>query len=298
MSLMKKIITLSTFLLAIAGSAEANLNIVATLPDCAALAREIAGDRATVSCLAQGTEDPHFVNPKPSFTRELNRADLLIDGGADLEIGWLPPLVAGARNPAILPGGKGRISASAGIRLLDVPEGRIDRSQGDVHAAGNPHFLLDPLRGKVAAQNIAAAMARLDPENAQAYEENLKQFVARLDGKLREWNAIMMPHKGTAIVTYHSTFNYFAERYGLNVVGQLEPKPGVPPSPGHVKELVPLARSAGIRLVVIGSFRSRRMADFLSEQAGATTLALPIMPTKDYIGWIDRLVSDFNENLK
>lgn len=284
-------------------AAQAKLNIVVTLPDCAALVREIVGDKATVTTLAQGAEDPHFVTPRPSYTRTLNKADLLIDGGAELEIGWLPPLVSGARNRNINPGGPGRVSASAGIRLQGVRTGPVDRSQGDVHAAGNPHFLLDPLRGKAVAQNLARAVMRLDAGNASVYQQNLDAFIGRLDKKLIEWHETMTAHKGSALVTYHSNFDYFAERYGLRVVGQLEPKPGLPPTPGHVRKLVPKAKAEKVKLVVIGSFRSRRLADFLAKQSGATTIALPIMPTEsggaqDYIGWIDRLVSEFDKALK
>jgi len=284
-------------------AAQAKLNIVVTLPDCAALVREIVGDKATVTTLAQGAEDSHFVTPRPSYTRTLNKADLLVDGGAELEIGWLPPLVSGARNRDINRGGSGRVSAATGIRLLGVRTGPVDRSQGDVHAAGNPHFLLDPLRGKAVAQNLAKAVVRLDPKNASVYQENLDAFVARLDQKLIEWHKTMAAHKGKAIVTYHSNFDYFAERYGLKVAGQLEPKPGLPPTPGHVRKLVPKAKAEKVRLVVVGSFRPTRLADFLSKQSGATTLSLPIMPTEsgesqDYIGWIDRLVSEFDKALK
>ncbi len=301
MSYFKK--TLLLLGLACAHSAQAGLNIVATLPDCAAIAREISGDLAEVKCLAQGTEDPHFVTPRPSYSRVLNRADLLIVGGADLEIGWLPPLASGARNRDILPGGKGRFSASDGIRLIGVPTGPIDRSQGDIHAAGNPHFLLDPLRGKAVAQNLARALSRIDPKNAERYKANLEAFTSRLDAKLVEWHKIMTPHKGTAIVTYHSNFDYFAERYGLKVVGQLEPKPGLPPTPGHVRKLIPNAKAAGTRIVAIGSFRSRRMADFLAKGTGAKILSLPVMPTDTkptdgYIGWIDHLVGEFDRALK
>lgn len=289
--------------LACVHTAQARLNVVATLPDCAAIAREIAGSHADVKSLSQGTEDPHFVTPRPSYSRVLNRADLLIDGGAELEIGWLPPLVSGARNRDILPGAKGRFSAASGIRLLGVRTGRIDRSQGDVHAAGNPHFLLDPLRGKAVAQNIAKVMAQLDPGNADHYQANLAAFTKRLDAKLIEWSETMAPHKGTAIVTYHSNFDYFAERYGLKVVGQLEPKPGLPPTPGHVRRLIPAAKAAETRLIAIGSFRPRRLADFLAKGSGATVLSLPVMPTEskpthDYIGWIDHLVGQFHKALK
>lgn len=290
--------------LALAGAASAaELRVVATLPDCAAIAREIAGEKASVTCLAGGAEDPHFVSPRPSFTRTLNRADLLIVGGADLEIGWLPPLVSNARNRDILPGGVGRCNAASGIRLMNVPTGPIDRSQGHIHAAGNPHFLLDPLRGKAVAGRIAEALERRDPKNKAAYRANLADFHKRLDAKLIEWHETMSAHRGAAIVSYHSSFAYFADRYGLRVVGQLEPKPGVPPTPGHVRRLVPLAKDAKTRAVAIGAFRPKRMADQLAKQVGAKLLTLPVMPrnrgsAQGYIAWIDELVVAFDAALK
>ncbi|MFT5493992.1 MAG: zinc/manganese transport system substrate-binding protein [Limisphaerales bacterium] len=295
--------TLITALTLVNAASSAELRVVATLPDCAAIAREIVSDKASVTCLAGGAEDPHFVSPRPSYTRTLNRADLLIVGGADLEIGWLPPLVSNARNRDILPGGSGRFSAASGIRLLDVPSGPIDRSQGHIHAAGNPHFLLDPLRGKAVAGKIAAALARSDPKNKAVYQANLTAFHKRLDAKLIEWQKTMSAHQGAAIVTYHSTFDYFAERYGLRVVGQLEPKPGIPPTPGHIRRLVPLAKDAKTRVVAIGSFRPKRLADQLARQTGATVISLPVMPTDkgpahSYIGWIDQLVGAFDSALK
>lgn len=301
-----KLITLNTLIAALALASAANaaeFRVVATLPDCAAIAREIAGDKASITCLAGGAEDPHFVSPRPSYTRTLNRADLLIVGGADLEIGWLPPLVANARNRAILPGGAGRLNASSGIRLLDIPTGSVDRSQGHIHAAGNPHFLLDPLRGKAVAGKIAAALERLDPENKAAYRANLADFHTRLDAKLIEWQKTMDAHRGAAIVTYHGNFNYFADRYGLRVVGQLEPKPGVPPTPGHIRQLVPHAKEANARAVAMGSFRPKRLADQLAKQIGVNVLALPVMPAdrgpaQSYIGWIDHLVNAFDAALK
>ncbi|MDB4459150.1 metal ABC transporter substrate-binding protein [bacterium] len=280
----------------------AKLNVVATLPDSAAIARAIVGDVGTVTCLAQGSEDPHFVAPRPSYIRTLNRADVLIEGGADLEIGWLPPLVSGARNSKIRPGAKGRISTAKGLRLLDVSTGPIDRSAGHVHAAGNPHFLMDPLRGKVVAQNITIRLSRIDPSNASKYRSNLDKFVKRLDAKLKEWSERMSGHKGIAFVSYHKTFDYFAERYGLVVVGQLEPKPGVSPTPAHVKALVPKAKAESVKIVVIGSFRSRRMADYLAKLTEASVLVLPVMPMDDlsvdsYFNWIEAIVSAFDDSL-
>src|SRR6266436_3860108 len=172
----------------LAGAAEAKLNVVATVPDFGAIAQEIGGDKVKVTTIARGTEDQHFVDARPSFIRVLNQADVLLEGGAELEVGWLPPLVAGARNPKILSDAPGHVILSRGIRLLEVPTGPVDRSMGDVHPFGNPHFSIDPANGKNIASAIAETFSRLDSANAAYYEANLKKFNKRLDAKLAEWD--------------------------------------------------------------------------------------------------------------
>ncbi len=274
------------------GSARAKLNVVATTPDLGSIAEFVGGKEVEVTSLARGTEDPHFVDPKPSFIRVLNRADVLIEGGADLEIGWLPPLVNSARNRNILPGGKGRLAGSRGIELLEVPEGPIDRSQGDIHAAGNPHYLLDPSNAKIVANRIAELFSDLDAGNAARYRANAEAFNERIDGKLKEWSKSLDPYRGTRVVTYHKTYDYFAGRFGFVVLGQIEPKPGIEPSPSHIAQLVPEMKQAGAKLVWMEPNRPRRTAAQVAEGMGARVVILPILPganskTKDYLALID-----------
>src|SRR3954468_21675142 len=200
----------------------AQLRVVATTPDLAAVAKEIGGDRVTVVALAKPTEDPHFVDAKPSFIVTLNRADALIEGGAELELGWLPPLLENSRNAKISAGAPGRIVASEGIRLLEVPTS-FDRSKGDVHSLGNPHFMIDPVNVKIVARNIADHLAQVDPKSAATYRGNLTRFDAKLDSKFADWQKELAPYRGARIVTYHKDFVYLAQRFGLTIVDELEP---------------------------------------------------------------------------
>jgi ABC-type Zn uptake system ZnuABC Zn-binding protein ZnuA len=285
------------------GAAAPKLNVVATLPDLAAIAREIGGEHLQVASLAQGMEDPHFVDPKPSFVRVLNKADLLIEGGADLESGWLPPLVNSARNPRIRRGAPGNMLAAKGVRLLEAPAGGADRSQGDVHPYGNPHFLLDPRNSRIVASHLAEALSQLDPANAAAYQAGLKQFEERLAQKEVEWGKLLDPFRGTAVVTYHKSFDYFCDRFGFKLAGTIEPKPGIEPSPAHINALVPLARASGVKLVMIEPNRPRRTPERVAQAIGAKLLIVPLMPgghekAKDFFGWFDYNVSQIAAALK
>ncbi len=182
-------------------------------------------------------KDPHFVDARPSFVVSLRNADVLIDGGAELELGWLPPLLQNARNPKIEIDKPGRVQASQGIRLMNVPT-NVTRAAGDVHALGNPHFAADPIIAKAIAQHIAQSFSALDPANAAFYEANYKRFEATINSKLQEWGAAMSPFKGQRVVAYHDSWPYFAHRFGVNIDIFLEPKPGIPPSPSHLTEVI------------------------------------------------------------
>lgn len=258
-----------------AASAEARLNVVATLPDFGSIAEEIGGDKVKVMSLCKGTEDPHFVDAKPSFIRVLNQADVLVEGGAELEIGWLPPLVNNARNPKILADAPGHVILARGIRLLEVPTGPVDRSQGDVHAAGNPHYNLDPANGKPMAAALAETFSKLDPANAVYFQGNLEKFNARLEGKLAEWKMLMEPYRGMKVVTYHKSFNYLLERYGLVLAGTIEPKPGIEPSATHINALITQTKQAGVKLVILEPNRPRKTPQFVAAAIGARLVMLP-----------------------
>jgi len=255
----------------------AKLNVVASTPDLGSIAREVGGDRIEVTSLAKGTEDPHFVDAKPSFIRILNQADVLIEGGADLEVGWLPPLVLNARNPKIQLGQPGRIIAAEVIRLLEVPVGPLDRSLGDVHPFGNPHFTLDPVNGKLIARLMAERFCAIAPGDCEVFKANLKQFEDKVDARLAVWRKQMAPLRGTKVVSYHKSYSYLAERFGLRVVNTIEPKPGIPPSASHVQDLVAQMKAEGVALILVEPNRERKTPAFLAQETGAKVVLVPSM---------------------
>jgi zinc/manganese transport system substrate-binding protein len=278
-----------------AGSiAGAQLRVVATTPDLASVAREVAGDRANVVALAKATEDPHFVDAKPSFVVTLNRADALVEGGAELELGWLPPLLENSRNSKIAAGAPGHIVASEGIRLLEIPTS-FDRSKGDIHSLGNPHFMVDPVSAKIVARNIANHLGQIDPKNAATYNGNLAKFNSRIDAKLAEWERQLAPYRGAKIVTYHRDFIYLAQRFGLTIVDELEPKPGIAPSPAHLAQVIGKMRANNVKVILVQPFQNRKTAETVARQTGAAVLDTPQQPgaasnTNSYFDMMDNLV--------
>jgi zinc/manganese transport system substrate-binding protein len=274
--------------------AQSRLSVVATTPDLAALAQAIGGTAVDVKALAKPTEDPHFVDAKPSHIVTLNRAGVLIDGGAELELGWLPSLLESARNPKLAVGAPGRIVASDGIKMLEIPTA-FDRSKGDVHALGNPHFMLDPLNVKIIATHIADHFARVDPKSAALYQANLKAFNEKLDAKLIEWQRKLAPYKGAKIVTYHKDFPYLAERFGLEVVETLEPKPGIAPSPAHLAKVISSMRASKAHVILVQPYQNRKTAETVARQTGATVLDIPQQPgaiknTATYFDLMDYMI--------
>lgn len=280
-------IALAVAVAAWGGSAYAKLNVVATTPELGAVAHVIGGSGVTVTVLAKPTEDPHFVDARPTHIVTLNRADVLIDGGADLEIGWLPPLVEGARNNRILPGAPGRIVASEGIQLLDIPT-TLDRSKGDLHAAGNPHFMMDPLNARTVARHIANVFCNLDAASCSSYRSNLTAFDTQIDSKMKEWTAAMAPYAGRQVVTYHTTWRYFVSRFGLKGGIFLEPKPGIPPSPPHLAEVIGEMTSGGIKVILIEPYQSKKVAEAVASRTGAT-----VVPVAQFPGALDGTDSDY-----
>lgn len=288
--------------LTMAVSANAKLNVVATLPDFGSVAREVGGDYVDVTTLAKPTEDPHFVDARPSFVVKLREADVLIDGGAELEIGWLPPLLQNARNSKIEIGQPGRVQASEGIRLMEVPA-QLTRAAGDVHAMGNPHFMVDPIIAKAVAAHIARAFSAVDPAHAAAYQANEKQFDNTINAKLQEWGAKLLPFRGQSLVAYHDSWVYFAHRFGFNINIFLEPKPGIPPSPSHLAEVIAQMKAQKIKAILVEPYQNRKIAEKVAEETGGKVVdfaqfpgALPDTPT--YVKLIDALVSRLVAALK
>jgi len=270
---------LCTAALALASAlpAVAALKVVATTGEYGALATQLGGDRVSVTTIAKPTEDPHFVDARPSQIVALNRADVLIEGGAELEVGWLPPLLEGARNAKILSGAPGRVVASEGIQLVDIPAA-ADRSQGDTHLAGNPHFMLDPLNAKVVAEHIVRTLSALDPAGAATYKANLATFESGLQTKMKEWTAELAPYAGKPIVTYHPTWRYFARRFNLVSDTYLEPKPGIPPSPPHLAEVMQKMKAQNIHVLLVEPYQPHKTAEAVASRTDAQVVEVCQFP--------------------
>ena len=277
----------------LAGSVSAKLNVVATTPDLGAIARAIGGDQIDLTILAKPTEDPHFVDAKPSFIVKLNRADALIEGGAELESGWLTPLLEGSRNARLDAGKPGRIAAAEGVPLLEIPSA-LDRSQGDIHAAGNPHYLTDPINAEIVAAHVARSLSQLDAGAAETYARNLRTFKEQLDAKMMEWRTLLAPYKGRQIVTYHNYWIYFGARFGFPMELFLEPKPGIPPTPAHLAEVITKMKAGNMKLLTVQPYQNRKTAETVASHTSATVADWPSFPggkgTESYVDWIDFLV--------
>lgn len=267
---------LAALLLAAAPSAaRAQLEVVTSTTDLYDIAKAVGGTRIRASHISEGYQDPHFVEAKPSFVLKLRDADVWAFVGLDLEIGWMPLLLQGARNEKVRPGGSGHLDVSTAIPLLDVPQGKVDRSQGDVHPLGNPHYWLDPENAKRIAHLFRTRFSQLDPQGAAEYAANEKSFSDRLDAAAKQWESQLALIRGKPVVAWHTSWRYFAEYTGMNIVGFMEPKPGVPPSPSHLAGLIQTMKRTGAKVIIMEPFYDRKMADFVARNTGATVLVLP-----------------------
>jgi zinc/manganese transport system substrate-binding protein len=273
---MKQTLFLLIALLAAApAGAQGKLNVVTTTEDLAAIAREVGGDRITVESIAKGYQDPHFVEAKPSFILKLQKADALIVVGRELEIGWLPPLIQQSRNSKIQPGSDGYVDASQGAEILEVPTGQVTRAMGDVHPLGNPHYWMDPENGKRIAKELADKFSQLRPNDRAAFQQRLADFTTRLDAAEKGWLAQMAPYKGTKVVTYHRSFPNFAKRFGLDIIGYVEPKPGIPPSPQHTLDLQQEMKRQNVKLVLVEPYFDLKTPNAIGRATGAQVLVVP-----------------------
>lgn len=281
----------------------AKLNIVATTPDMGSIASVIGGKAVSVVTLAKPTEDPHFVDAKPSFIVKLNRADAVIEGGADLEIGWLPALLKQCRNAKLQLGAPGRIRCSEGIQMLEVPA-TLDRSRGDIHAYGNPHYTTDPANARIVAQHLAHVFAQLDPESGDAFQENLKLFLEQLDTKTKEWQEWMAPFKDSRVVAYHNSWPYFARAFNLHIDLFLEPKPGIPPTPVHLAQVMARMKMEHIRVIMVEPYQNKKTAQTVAAETGATVVDVSQFPggikgtEGGYLELMDYLVKSLAQALK
>ena len=252
----------------------AALNVVATTEDLAALTREVGGDRVKVDAIARGYQDPHFVEAKPSFIFTLNKADLLVLVGRELEIGWLPPLILQSRNAKIQPGADGHLDASLTAKILEIPTGQITRAMGDVHPQGNPHYWLDPGNGRRIAQAIQQKLQAMSPADASYFTQRYADFDKRLAEGEKRWDAAMAPFRGTKIVTYHRSWPNFCERFGLDVIGYVEPKPGIPPSPSHTLDLIGEMKARSVKIIVVEPYFDLKTPNSIGRDTGAKVLVL------------------------
>ncbi|HEX7018841.1 MAG TPA: metal ABC transporter substrate-binding protein, partial [Gemmatimonadaceae bacterium] len=254
--------------------ARAALKLITSTTDLAAIAKEVGGDKIEVESLARGYQDPHFVEAKPSFVLKLHSADLLIAVGRQLEIGWLPPLITQSRNSRIQPGAPGYLDASLTAKILDVPTGPITRAMGDVHPQGNPHYWLDPENGRRVAKAIQAKLSELDRANAAFYQQREADFERRLNEAEARWKAAMAPYKGIKVVTYHRSWPNFAEEFGLDVIGYVEPKPGIPPTPQHTLDLIQAMKQQNVKLILVEPYFDLKTPNSIASHTGAKVVVL------------------------
>jgi zinc/manganese transport system substrate-binding protein len=265
----------AALLVATPSRAQGKLNVIATTEDLASIAREIGGDRITIESIAKGYQDPHFVEAKPSFILKLQRADLLIVVGRELEIGWLPPLVQQSRNGKIQPGAEGYLDASLTAQILEIPNGNITRAMGDVHPFGNPHYWTDPENGKLIAKAVSEKLVQFRPNDRAVFEQRLADFISRLDAAEKRWLAMMAPYKGTKMATYHRSFPNFAERFGLDIMGYVEPRPGIPPTPQHTLDLINEMKRQNVKLVLVEPYFDLKTPQAIGRETGAQVLVMP-----------------------
>jgi zinc/manganese transport system substrate-binding protein len=276
MKMQRLLISLVAFMsLGAPAAAQNKLNVITTTEDLASIAREIGGDRITIESLARGYQDPHFVEAKPSFILKLQKADVLICVGRELEIGWLPPLIQQSRNGKIQVGAPGYLDASLGATILEIPNGNITRAMGDVHPLGNPHYWMDPENGKRISKEIADKLSELRAGDNAFFQQQLASFTTRLDTAEKRWLAQMAPYKGTKVVTYHRSFPNFAERFGLDIIGYVEPRPGIPPTPQHTLDLINEMKRQNVKLVLVEPYFDMKTPMSIGRETGAQVLVMP-----------------------
>lgn len=253
----------------------APLRVVTSIETFADIARRIGGDRVTVESLSHGYQDPHFVEAKPNLMVTLNRADLLLRVGLDLEVGWLPPLVQGSRNQRIQPGQPGDLDLSTAIDVLDVPAVKVTRAMGDIHPLGNPHYWVPPVNAVRIAQAIARRLGELRPADARYFDDQLAAFVAQLKSRAKAWEDEARAIAGLKVVSYHKSWTYVAKWLQLDERGYIEDKPGIAPSPRHLAELIELMKTQGVKVILVEDFYNRAIANEVGEKAGARVIAMP-----------------------
>ena len=277
----------------------ADLNVVTTLPSLASITEYIGGEYTEVYSITRGVQDAHYVEAKPSYMMKLNQADLLIYSGLELEIGWLPLLIQGARNDEVAVGARGNLNASLVLSsnaILEKPRGEVDRSMGDVHPSGNPHYLLNPYNAIDVADLITDKLCELDPDHKIAFRKNRDLFIKTLETKIKKWENQAAHLKGLMVVCYHVHWSYFIDWLGIISAGYIELRPGIPPTPKHKREIIDLMKAKQIKVVIISSWKEPTKAEEVAEESGAKLVILPgevnaVEGADDYLSWIDYLVT-------
>jgi zinc/manganese transport system substrate-binding protein len=285
-------------------SAASRLNVVTTTEDLASFSREVGGDRIVVDSIARGYQDPHFVEPKPSFLLKLQKADLLVAVGLQLEIGWLPPLITQSRNSKIQVGAPGYFDASTSCKILEIPSGQITRAMGDVHPLGNPHYWLDPDNGRQIAKALADKFSAMQASDAAYFAGRYADFDRRLAAAEKVWEAKMAPYRGRTVITYHRSWPSFCDHFGLVVVDYVEPKPGIPPTPSHTLEVINTMRRQNIKLILVEPYFDLGTPNSIADKTGGQVVVLlpsvgGVAAVKDYFQLfdydIDLLVTAFSK---
>ena len=262
-------------LLPLAARADSKLQVMAATTDLAAIAQEIGGDKISVESIARGYQDPHYVDPKPSFLLKLSKAQLLIVVGLELEIGWLPPLITQSSNSRIQVGGPGYLDASRFARILEIPSGQqVSRAEGDVHPQGNPHYWLDPDNGLRIAKGIQLKLSEMRPADSAYFAERYESFEKRLKESEEKWQAQMNPYAGRKVVSYHRSWPNFAEHFHLNVVGYVEPRPGIPPTPQHTVELIGQMKRDGVKIIMVEPYFDLKTPNSIARETGGKVVVL------------------------
>ncbi len=289
-------------LLVPSAQAARKLRVVATIPDLQSLVEAVGGDLVEVDALTRGTQNFHEAEVRPSMMLKLRRADALIENGVELDA-WADVAVLGANNPKIVRGAAGRIEIARGIALLEVPSTRVDRSMGDVHPLGNPHFSLDPGLAPIITQNIVDGLARLSPDDRPAFEKNRQAFLERLGREMERWTRIMEPVKGAKVVAFHPDVIYFLTRFGLVQIATLEDRPGIPPSPQHLVQVIRLMKAEGVKVILVEPWNDVKLAERIAGEAGGRALVMAtsvgaVKGADNYIAAIEHNVKTLAEALR
>ncbi len=279
-------------------SGKSTIEVVTTLPDLREIAKEIGGEKVSVFSIAKGYQDPHYVDAKPSYIIKLRKADLFIQVGLDLEVGWVQMLIDGARKKKIRWGGVGYVNASKGVTLLQVPN--IDptklRAEGDIHIYGNPHYWLDPENAKIIAENIYIGLVRIAPDDEGYFQENKRQFISRLDQEISKWTLMMEPYGGRKIIAFHNSWPYFENRFGIQIAGFVEPKVGISPSPKHIKSTIDSMKRENIRIIIISPYYSKKIPERIAKEVGGVVVELA--PSVEGMIGISNYFDLFDYNLR